>query len=234
VTDDDQPPEPDDVTAAELVLGLLEGDERAAALRRVLAEPAFARAVETWRAHFALLYDAWPEAAPPADGLVRLDRALDAPQSGGNLAYRVWQGLAVAAMAVAACLAVVLVTRPAPAPLPAPTSAAPTMIAQLAPVAPGTPIAATYDPSTRALRIANTALAQAGHSIQLWVIGADGVPHSIGLLNDGGSTSLALGQVLGGRLRDGVTLAISTEPQGGSPTGLPTGPVVAKGTLTGI
>jgi anti-sigma-K factor RskA len=34
-----------------------------------------------------------------------------------------------------------------------------------------------------------------------------------------------------GRLKDGVTLAVSIEPFGGSPTGKPTGPVVAAGKI---
>ena len=45
------------MTAAELALGLLDGDERAAALRRVLADPAFAREVEDWRNRMAGLFD---------------------------------------------------------------------------------------------------------------------------------------------------------------------------------
>jgi anti-sigma-K factor RskA len=33
------------------------------------------------------------------------------------------------------------------------------------------------------------------------------------------------------QLRRGATLAVSVEPAGGSPTGLPTGPVIASGAL---
>ena len=32
-------------------------------------------------------------------------------------------------------------------------------------------------------------------------------------------------------LADGATFAVSLEPSGGSPTGLPTGPVIASGAL---
>ena len=53
------------MTAAELALGLLEGDERAAALRRVLADPAFAREVEDWRNRMAGLFDDYREVAAP-------------------------------------------------------------------------------------------------------------------------------------------------------------------------
>jgi anti-sigma-K factor RskA len=34
------------------------------------------------------------------------------------------------------------------------------------------------------------------------------------------------------RVRPEATLAVSSEPPGGSPTGLPTGPVIASGKLT--
>ena len=45
-----------DMTAAELALGVLDGEERAAALRRVLADPVFAREVERWRRYLAALF----------------------------------------------------------------------------------------------------------------------------------------------------------------------------------
>ena len=49
-------------------------------------------------------------------------------------------------------------------------------------------------------------------------------------------STIALGVMITGdrldaRMIAGATLAVSVEPQGGSPTGLPTGPVVATGTL---
>ena len=56
-----------DVTAAELALGVLDGPERAAALRRMLAEPAFAAEVDVWRNHFAALLDQFPAAEPGPD-----------------------------------------------------------------------------------------------------------------------------------------------------------------------
>ena len=64
-------PDPD-MTAAELALGLLDGEERAAALRRVLADPAFAREVEEWRQRLAGLFDDYPEVAAPESVDARL------------------------------------------------------------------------------------------------------------------------------------------------------------------
>ena len=51
---------------------------------------------------------------------------------------------------------------------------------------------------------------------------------------DSGGTSLAPKGVDRGRIAPGATLAISVEPRGGSPTGLPTGPVVATGVVARV
>ena len=52
------------IRAGELALGVLDGEERAAALRRVIADPAFAREVERWRDRLSGLHEEWPEADP--------------------------------------------------------------------------------------------------------------------------------------------------------------------------
>jgi len=94
-------PKPEDVTAAEFALGLLDGEDRSRALRRLLAEPAFAADVELWQAHFGGLFETWPEVTPPIDGAARLMRAIapfaanDAdPVTVTNLPLLRWQGIA--------------------------------------------------------------------------------------------------------------------------------------------
>ena len=42
---------------------------------------------------------------------------------------------------------------------------------------------------------------------------------------------MELAETLADLLSQGATIAISVEPPGGSPTGAPTGPVIASGTL---
>lgn len=121
-----------DVTAAELALGLLEGDDLAAALRRQLADPDFAKEVERWRDHFATLFASFPEAVP-SPGLEA--RVLGAANDGERPVDRRWKWLAGASSLVAAALAVVLVTRPVPQEIPVPENTPTvTMVAALAPV----------------------------------------------------------------------------------------------------
>ena len=66
-----------DMLAGELALGLLDGRERAAALRRMLAEPPFAAEVAWWREALGPLFDEVPAAEPPAGGFDRVERMLD-------------------------------------------------------------------------------------------------------------------------------------------------------------
>ena len=43
---------------------------------------------------------------------------------------------------------------------------------------------------------------------------------------------MQLADALADLLQQGATIAITVEPRGGSPTGAPTGPIVASGALT--
>ena len=183
-------PEPEDVEAAELALGLLDGDERAAALRRVLHEPAFAAEVERWRLIFAQLFDLWPEAEPPEGLIDRIDLALGGPSP--MRARRLpWPLLAIVSSAIAAVLLVVVALRPqAPAPppvtiaapAPKPALAGPLLVAGIA--AEKQAVGALYQPNSGTLRVAASTLAPKGRVAQLWVIGGgeDAKPYPLGLL----------------------------------------------------
>ncbi len=240
---------PQDVAAAELALGLLEGEERSVALRRVLAEPGFAAQVEWWRSRLAVLFDLWPERAAPSNVAARIEASLDGVATRttaigtatigttgpAKVSRFPWPALAAFTSAIAACLLLFVMLRPEPTvpvsqptPVPRPTSVLVAMLGDAK-----SPIAAVYDPANGALRVAAGPDVPHAHVAELWVIGGDGVPHSLGLLS-AQPTSLAPKGVDRGRIAPGATLAISVEPRGGSPTGLPTGPVVATGVVARV
>lgn len=243
MADDVLPPE-DDVAAAELALGLLNGEERAAALRRVLAEPAFAAEVERWRLYFAQLFDLWPEAEPPAELIDRIDASLGGPAPMRRRSLP-WPLVATVMTAIAAALLVVVALRPgphspvptpqiarqdaAPAPAPAPTPALPQPLL----VAAIGSDAAVFEPASGRLRVAGAPDVAADRVAQLWVIGADQTPYSLGLLGTG-DNALVLSPADRARLVAGATLAVSAEPAGGSPKPTPTGPVLATGALRAV
>jgi len=242
---DDMP----DVAAAELALGILDGEERAFALRRVLAEPGFAQQVERWRHYLGQLFDLWPEMTAPAGVIERVEwtidgpAAMDVPTAPSRRFF--WPAAAGISSVAAAALLLFIVLRPIErAPRPVQPHATPTatiaatppamLVASIAPTGKGAPVTAVYDPSSGALRLTPAALADANRSAELWVIGGDGVPHSLGLLRSAGATSVSVNPANRARLAAGATLAVSLEPIGGSPTGLPTGPVVATGALSQV
>ncbi len=220
--------------AAEYALGLLEGTERATAMRLMLSDPAFAASVTRWRAHFGTLFESWPEVAPPANGLARIEQALRPPAANDAAPrLRLWQTVAGLSSLVAASLIVVLAVRPVEAPAPVIAAArTPVLVAAIVPVKAGAPVAAVYDPASGDLRVAAAALADKGHSAELWVIAKDGVPHSLGLLAAATGTHSIVAASGRMRLAAGSTLAVSIEPIGGAPEGKPTGPVVAAGALS--
>ena len=226
----------DDITAAELAIGLLEGEERALALRRVLAEPAFAAAVEMWRTRFESWLGEYPEVAPP-EWIAGRIAALAG--RGGNATP--WRWATAAASLLAACLALALVLRPAEVAAPAPVQVVRpvTFAAAMTPTDPkaakdAAAFAALFDATLGQVRVPAGVSVPAGRVAELWRIGGAGVPHSLGLLGRVGTTAIRLTPADRAALAAGATLAISIEPEGGSPKPVPTGPVVATGPLTRI
>ena len=70
-----------------------------------------------------------------------------------------------------------------------------------------------------------------GKSLELWVLPKGGAPRSLGLVsNVPGDTMIRIPST-DPRLRDASALAVSLEPPGGSPTKLPTGPVLGSGVI---
>lgn len=65
-------------------------------------------------------------------------------------------------------------------------------------------------------------------SLELWLLDSHGKPHSLGLLPVTGSRSfdMPLPAIPAEEMGAALTLAVSEEPRGGSPTGLPTGKVL--------
>jgi anti-sigma-K factor RskA len=235
-----------DLLAAEYALGLLDGAERARAESLHSSDPAFRDSAARWLGRLAPLLDEVEAASPPPGLWARIEAAI-APKEASPAAsdwtpgsnvhvlrrkVSLWRGYSAAATALAASLALFLVARqpsepPAPQPAPAP------LIAMME--AEGSPakLVAAYDPASRTLLVAPAAgvEAVAGHSHELWLIPADGKPRPMGLLQPGGPRRIAIPQAMLGEVKAEVTLALSVEPAGGSPSGQPTGPIVAAGKL---
>jgi anti-sigma-K factor RskA len=89
---------------------------------------------------------------------------------------------------------------------------------------------AQYDAGNGALKITPVAAKQAeAKSLELWLIEGDNPAKSLGILPQTGEGEIIIPAELRSKFGAGVTLAVSVEPFGGSPTGTATGPVVAVG-----
>lgn len=107
-----------------------------------------------------------------------------------------------------------------------------TLVAELAPQRGGAKFKVAFDTATKKLRIQQVGGQKpADKDFELWMIEKDKAPVSLGVITGGGSTTAAVEAKLQSAFAEGLTLAVSVEPIGGSTTGAPTGPVVALGPL---
>ncbi|OHV70837.1 anti-sigma factor [Mesorhizobium sp. LCM 4577] len=227
----------DDLLAAEYVLGVLPADERQIASRRIDTETALARLVDAWEVHFAPMAAAYAAVEPPASVKAAIDRRLfasSASTSGApsgslwtSLAF--WRGLAAAAIAALAVYVALPYVNP---PVRPPETR---LVASLAADNSNVKYLAVYDAARHEVGLSLVSGERgAGKDFELWMIEGKNAPVSMGVIPAGQTARMPVAPAVQQKLAQGAVLAVSLEPSGGSPTGQPTGPVVAAGDLKGI
>jgi anti-sigma-K factor RskA len=94
---------------------------------------------------------------------------------------------------------------------------------------------ATVDPLRRSIGMVPAEAARPDpRTRELWLIPADGRPRALGVFDPAHAVSMPMPDNLLGQAAPQVVLAVSLEPPGGSPTGKPSGPVIAKGELSAV
>ena len=218
-------PEELDLLAGEYVLGTLEAREAEAVARALPDHAALRAAVAAWEERLAPLLALVPAEAPPEGLWPRIEASLDAPGATVHAfpARRppaFWRAWGIGMTAVAAGLAAFILFNPAPPP-----------------------------------RLMTVLLS--GQDQSAWVVEAEGQGLRLAALNDrppvasgrvrqlwalppGATTPVSLGLIRGDRAdvspgiirpEPGMLIEITLEPEGGSPTGRPTGPVLFIGRL---
>lgn len=234
---DDMSPERDgeDVLAAEYVLGVLPAEERKMAAQRIDADPGFAARVDAWEARLSPLAAAYAEIEPPASVKSAIDRRLGAtsPEAAKST---LWHSLALWRMLAAAAIAAIVLLLFLPYSGTPPTDEAhPRLVASLTQDGTDVHYYAVYDRARRRIDLAHVSGAlPADSDFELWVIEGTQAPVSLGVIPAGANVQLAVTEDLERLIAAGSVFAISLEPEGGSPTGAPTGPVVAAGGLATI
>lgn len=232
-----------DAIAGEYALGLLGGDELRQARERLATDPQFASDVARWQGRLGQLHAESEEVAPPPQLWERIEHALvgeSAANDNARVFHRrllLWKSIAAGMTAIAASLALLFLFEPPgrmtqAVPPPAERASSP-MIAMLGSEG-AMKVVASWDPSARRLVLAvpGDMRTDPNHSNELWVIPVGGRPKSLGTMPASRQMHMQLADALASLLQQGATIAISVEPPGGSPTGSPTGPVVASGALT--
>lgn len=217
--------------AAEYALGTLRGRARQHFEQQLRADARLRREVERWQNDlYPTFIDALPERQPAAR-VWRTIAAQTAPRPAPEPAG-LWNSLTFwhlwSAFASAAALALALyLWLPQSSPLPADYVAViddeatePAWLVQVD--------RAAQRLEVRALRAQTLAQERA---FELWMLPDEGPPQSLGLIPARGGATLRVAPALLQRLAQADGLAVSLEPAGGSPTGLPTGPVLYQGKL---
>jgi anti-sigma-K factor RskA len=226
-----------DRLAAEYVLGTLRGPARRRFEALLPAHPALREAVRAWEERLVLLA-ASEEGVEPPDRVWQAIRTRLFPEPAGSpraasgwrsLAW--WRAAAGAGFVASLALVVALNREPPPqAPVVVLLQANPD-VAQAAQAVFGTQAAfvasVSADGRALVLRPLATLPAPAQKALELWAVPASGAPRSLGLVQAGGATTVLRAKLL----RDTAAFAVSVEPEGGSPTGAPTGPIVSLGRI---
>ena len=222
----------DEVLAGEYVLGVLPLPDRLRVEHRLRDDKAFQAIVARWQENLASFNTEYAAEAPPSWLYGAVEAKLfnkGAPEQPKALIWSsltFWRGLTLVTLSAAVFFAASaggLFRKPA---------AEPSVVAMLGSGTSSISLVTLFDRQTGRLKVTPVAAGAAkSQSLELWLIEGDSAPVPLGVFPDQGDGSIVIPPDMRNRLKDGVTLAVSLEPFGGSPTGKPTGPVVASGKI---
>ncbi|NII10447.1 anti-sigma factor [Oleiagrimonas sp. C23AA] len=242
-------PNREDLRLAEYVLGTLDGEERREVEGWMDADPRIAARVETWQERFAQLANQVAPADAPAyiwarilariePERVALESTAPATRPGLWQSLTLWRWLGAGSLAVAALVVIIVLgVMPTQRQHGAPGTRSGTELAATIRTDNGqAAFTASIDASgTRMTVIPTAAWKHSGKVPELWLIAPGSkTPEPLGVIAQDHATVMTIPAALRGQARSQALLAISVEPPGGSPTGLPTGPVIAKGAVNSI
>lgn len=222
-----------DLLAAEFVLGSLDAGQFRIASQRFHNDRGFARLADRWSERLFPLAEALAPEAPEEGLWERIEGRLTPQENSTAAAASISAGpwprlFGWGAVAVAAALALALVT---PGELSRQQEFAVARL-QAENGLPSWTFRVDHDDGSLAVRRQGAAPLRPDQSLELWLVTEEGGVESLGLLPQAAEVGLPVMPAAFGRLAPGATLAISREPFGGSPSGQPSGPVIASAKLS--
>lgn len=218
----------DEVLAAEFALRLLEGREADEAHARILTDRAFADRVAVWNARFAELAEEVDEVSPsPAARRELMDRLFADPRRPAPVPT-LWQRISgfagVVGLLAAALMGVLLYM----------SERGPVYVSEVVSEDGSFRYLAYIDTEAQTMRLVRTdGTPPESGTMELWGHAPDEPPVSFGVIPFDQRLAVPIPEVLRST-PDGLVIAVSNEPEGGSPTGQPTGDVLASGQTTGL
>ena len=221
--------------AAEYALGTLQGRARRRFERSLKEEPALRRLVVAWQERLTPLNEGIAPVQPPARVWRSIEQRIRKTSRRGasiwdSLGF--WRTASFVASAAVVLLAVVLTTA-------TPTSKPhDTMVAVLSDEQSNPAITVSWQADPRGaerlrVRVMGHAEMAPDTAWELWMLpGGDQKPISLGLITTHENQTVVLPRPLAVKINQASGLAMSVEPKGGSPTGVPTGPILYKGLCT--
>ncbi|PMS14472.1 anti-sigma factor [Trinickia dabaoshanensis] len=237
----------DELRCAEYALGVLDGDASRVLERDIERDPQLRATLDRWLERLAPLAEDLPGMPPPADVWKRIERDLGVvrtiPAENRSPSWwskaTVWRWLTAGASVAAVTLLALDVSLLRERETRWPSATVSQNGYMVSTIASSDGIAhwiATLDVRRGTMIVVGAASPHlaANRSAQLWLIAPGGKPVPLGVLPASGAASLALPAELPKRMSARSALAVSVEPFGGSPTGQPTGPVIATGAIRGV
>ncbi len=234
----------DELRCAEYALGVLSAAERRELEQAADANPLIQATLHQWQSRIARLAEDVEPIAPPPRVWQRIQRDLGAvpdalrtprPRPAAtwwdNLRLWRWVGLG-ASLAALALLAVNVVTL-MPSRSPSALTADAYMVSTIARQDGVAHWTATVDRRRSSMVVVPVLkpVIAAGRATELWLIPHNAKPIPLGVFASDQPASMTLSPQILAQMDSNAVLAVSVEPPGGSPTGQPTGPVVATGTI---
>lgn len=221
--------EEDKILAAEYVAGLLNPLERASFVRRLGEEPALRGEVQFWDEKLFPMTDALSSVEAPANVFAEIEKRLFSEETKSASWFEslfFWRSLSFASLAALAVAGALFVLSPQPG-----ISPSQNFVAELSGPQQTLKVAMLYDTQKGEIKFNRVSgAAVSGRDFELWLIEGKNAPVSLGVLPSSNSGVIKISGALKQKIA-GSLLAISDEPSGGSPTGQPTGAVIATGNM---
>jgi len=221
----------DEVLAGEYVFGVLSLEDRQKVERRMRSDRQFAAIVSRWEQNLSEFNEEYETVTPSSSVYPKIEKRIFGDVAFGAQLWNsllVWRSMAFGSLFLAAGVLVFAITNEGALRGTSGKQLTASLSGQNSPIT----LLANYDVANGRLKVTPVAAGKPEEkSLELWLIRGSDPAEALGVLPQGGDGEIVLPPELHSKLTEGAIIAVSVEPFGGSPTGKPTGDVVASGTI---